>query len=170
MLAINTQKRKEDNNKKKRILVIDDELDILLVLQLVLEQAGFKVSSFENALTALSNFKIGLYDLAILDVKMPQMNGFQLYVKIREIDRSVKVCFITAAAIEEAYYYDGQFTEKKERGERKEENGGQIAGGAQLQCQQKQQQYYHEFNKATFLRKPVSNGDLIREVDRILTS
>jgi CheY-like chemotaxis protein len=168
MLAINTQKRNEDNNKKKRILVIDDELDILLVLQLVLEQAGFKVSSFDNALTALSNFEIGLYDLAILDVKMPQMNGFQLYEKIIEVDRSVKVCFITAAAIEEAYYYDGQFTEKKERKESEEENGRQIS--EQRQSQKQQQQYFREFNKATFLKKPISNGDLIRQVNTILTS
>src|ERR671930_2283744 len=106
MLAINEEKRKEDNNKDKRILVVDDEKDILLTLQLILEQNGFNVSLFDNPLAALSNFKIGLYDLAILDIKMPQMNGFQLYEKIKQIDRSTKVCFITAAASEDRYYYE----------------------------------------------------------------
>jgi CheY-like chemotaxis protein len=158
MLAINTQK--DNNHKKQRILVVDDEQDILLTLQLILEQNGFNVSLFDNPLAALSNFKIGLYDLAILDIKMPQMNGFQLYEKIKQIDRSTKVCFITAAVSEEIYQYD-QFTEKKE--EKEEENVRQISE----QHQSLKQQYFCE---ATFLKKPISNGDLIREVNRILTS
>ena len=90
-------------------MLVDDEQDILLLLQLILEKEGFKVYSFDNPLTALSNFKRGLYDLAILDIKMSQMNGFQLYEEIKKIDRSVKVCFITAAAAatasEEMYQY-----------------------------------------------------------------
>src|ERR671933_309187 len=105
MLSTNTEKKKNNenndnkgNNKKQRVLVVDDEKDILLALQLVLEQNSFNVSLFDNPLAALSSFKIGLYDLAILDIKMPQMNGFQLYEEIKKIDNSVKVCFITAAA------------------------------------------------------------------------
>ena len=158
MLAINTQK--DNNHKKQRILVVDDEQDILLTLQLILEQNSFNVSIFDNPLAALSNFKIGLYDLAILDIKMPQMNGFQLYEKIKQIDISTKVCFITAAVSEEIYHYE-QFTEKKEEGE--EENIGQISE----QHQSRQQQYFRE---ATFLKKPISNEDLLRGVNRILTS
>ena len=116
MLAINVEKRKEDNNKDKRILVVDDEKDILLLLQLILEENGFNVSLFDSPLAALSNFKIGLYDLAILDIRMPQMNGFELHEKIKQIDKSTKICFITAAG-EERYYYD-QFIEKKKREEK----------------------------------------------------
>jgi CheY-like chemotaxis protein len=46
---------------------------------------------------ALSNFNLGLYDLLLLDIRMPKMNGFELYQKIREIDSNVKVCFLTAS-------------------------------------------------------------------------
>jgi DNA-binding response OmpR family regulator len=48
---------------------------------------------------ALSNFKLGLYDLLLLDIKMPKMNGFELHQKIREIDSNVKVCFLTASEL-----------------------------------------------------------------------
>jgi CheY-like chemotaxis protein len=48
---------------------------------------------------ALSNFKIGLYDLLLLDIRMPKMNGFELYQKIREIDSNVKICFLTASEL-----------------------------------------------------------------------
>ena len=170
MLAINAEKRKEDNNKDKRILVVDNEKDILLLLQLILEQNGFNVSLFDSPLAALSNFKIGLYDLAILDIRMPQMNGFELHEKIKQIDKSAKICFITATG-EERYYYD-QFIEKKKReGEEREENERRIGVGEQHQYQHQQhqqEQYFHEFNKATFLKKPISNVDLVREVNRII--
>jgi DNA-binding response OmpR family regulator len=53
-------------------------------------------------LIALQNFNTGLYDLAILDVKMPVMNGFGLYQEIRKFDDKVKICFLTAAS--DVYY------------------------------------------------------------------
>ena len=112
MLVTNIEKEK-NKEEEKRILVVDDEQDTLLLLQLILRQAEFKVYPFDNPLKALSSFERGLYDLAILDVKMPQMNGFQLREKIKKIDRTVKVCFITATANEEMYQYD-EFTEKNE--------------------------------------------------------
>lgn len=86
----------------KRILVVDDEYDISLTMKLVLEESGFEVDSFIDAFEALENFTIGLYDLVILDVKMPTMSGFILYEKIRELDDNVAICFLTAA--EEVYY------------------------------------------------------------------
>jgi CheY-like chemotaxis protein len=48
---------------------------------------------------ALSNFKLGLYDLLLLDIRMPKMNGFELYQKIREINSNVKICFLTASEL-----------------------------------------------------------------------
>ena len=113
MLFANLEKK--DNKEEKRILVVDDEQDILLIFQLILEREGFRVYPFDNPLKALSSFKRGLYDLVILDIKMPKMDGFQLYEEIKKIDRNVKVCFITAAAAaatsEEIYQYQ-EITEK----------------------------------------------------------
>ncbi len=84
------------NSNNKRVLVIDDEPDITLMLKRVLEENGFKVDSFNEPSVVLQNFKPGIYDLLILDIKMPSINGFELYLKLREIDQSVKVCFLTA--------------------------------------------------------------------------
>ena len=84
------------NSNNKRVLVIDDEPDITLMLKKVLEDNGFKVDSFNEPIMVLQNFKSGLYDLLILDIKMPSINGFELYLKLREKDQQVKVCFLTA--------------------------------------------------------------------------
>ena len=86
----------------KRILVVDDEPDVIFTLKIVLEENGFKVDSFTDPLSALENYKeeAGMYDLLILDMKMPQMNGFELYRQIRKIDDKVKVCFLTAGEMD----------------------------------------------------------------------
>ncbi len=91
----------ENKVKKKRICIVDDEADIILLCKLVLEDAGFNVYTFTNSLQALSNFKPNFYDLVILDIKMPNMDGFELCKKINEIDNKTKVCFLTAS---EMYY------------------------------------------------------------------
>jgi PleD family two-component response regulator len=73
----------QQNNKRiKRILLVDDEYDVNLVMKLVLEKNGFKVDSFTVASEALENFTTGLYDLVILDVKMPEMDGFYYMRKL----------------------------------------------------------------------------------------
>ncbi|MGC2570559.1 MAG: response regulator [Candidatus Nitrosopolaris sp.] len=59
--------------------MVDDEYDISLTIKVVLEENGFKVDSFTDASQALENFMTGVYDLVILDVKMPEMDGFSLY-------------------------------------------------------------------------------------------
>jgi two-component system, OmpR family, response regulator ChvI len=82
--------------ERRRILVVDDEMDITLSLKTVLEGDQFEVESFNDPISALNSFKAGLYDLLILDIKMPKMNGFQLYREIKNIDDKVKVCFLTA--------------------------------------------------------------------------
>ncbi|HXS60028.1 MAG TPA: response regulator [Candidatus Sulfopaludibacter sp.] len=86
---------------KKRICFVDDEPDIILLCKIVLEEGGFEVYTFTDSLVALTNFKPGFYDLIILDIKMPNMDGFELYRKIKEKDQNTKVCFLTAS---EMYY------------------------------------------------------------------
>ncbi|HYV52642.1 MAG TPA: response regulator [Candidatus Eisenbacteria bacterium] len=78
-----------------RILVVDDESDICFVLQSVRGWNGFVVDSYDPHI-ALKKFKADLYNLVILDIKMPDLNGFALYREIRRLDRKVKVCFLTA--------------------------------------------------------------------------
>jgi DNA-binding response OmpR family regulator len=92
---INSEKR----NLAPRIMVVDDEADITLQLSVVLEENGFKVDPFNDALLALENFKPDLYDLIILDIKMPKKDGFEVYKEILKIDNRVKVCFLTAGDI-----------------------------------------------------------------------
>ena len=85
--------------KNNRILIVDDENDINLLFKMVLEDNGFKVNTFNDPLIALQNFTAGSYDLLLLDMLMPKMNGFELYRKIRIIDDKVKICFLTASGI-----------------------------------------------------------------------
>ena len=90
-------------------MLVDDEYDITFALSIGLEDNGFVVDTFNNPLLALQSFKEKnekenkeneSYALALLDVKMPGMNGFELYNEIRKIDDKVKVCFITAFDIQ----------------------------------------------------------------------
>ena len=90
-----------EHSMKKRILLVDDEQDITYSFGIALEDKGFVVDTFNDPQEALSNFKAGLYDLLLLDIKMPKMNGFELCQEIEKIDSKAKVCFITAF---EVYY------------------------------------------------------------------
>lgn len=90
---------KDSDTKIKRILLVDDEPDVIYAIKRVLEDIGFIVDSYGDPILALTNFKPGLYDLLLLDIKMPNMNGFDLYEKMRKIDRNAKVCFITASEL-----------------------------------------------------------------------
>ena len=86
----------------KRVLIVDDESDVNLTIKMALEENGFKVDSFTDPLLALENFKgeSGLYDILILDIRMPNMNGFELYREIKKIDNKVKICFLTAGEMD----------------------------------------------------------------------
>jgi CheY-like chemotaxis protein len=79
-----------------RVMIVDDEQDIAKLFAIGLERNGFAVDIFNDPLIALSNYKAGLYDLLLLDIKMPDMNGYELYQKIKDIDDKAQVCFITA--------------------------------------------------------------------------
>jgi DNA-binding response OmpR family regulator len=78
-------------------VVIDDELDICIMLKVVLEQNEFIVDYYYNPIIALDEFKSNFYDLIILDIKMPYINGLQLYREIKKRDINSKICFMTAA-------------------------------------------------------------------------
>jgi DNA-binding response OmpR family regulator len=82
----------------KKILLVDDEPDITYTIQKILEDHGFNVDSFNDPILVLNNYKAYFYDLVILDIKMPNMDGFELYLKIREMDPKVKICFLTVIA------------------------------------------------------------------------
>ena len=84
-------------NSKRRILAVDDDSDITLTVKVGLEASGlFEVHTFNDPEVALSNFKSRLYDLALLDMRMPKMYGHELYDEMKKIDDRLKVCFMTA--------------------------------------------------------------------------
>ena len=82
--------------RPRRILVVDDDPDVISTFKMILEMNGFEVDAYTNPTLALSNFKPNSYGLLLLDVRMPIMNGFELFRKMKSIDNGVEVCFITA--------------------------------------------------------------------------
>jgi DNA-binding response OmpR family regulator len=90
------------DSKEARILIVDDEQDITSILKKGLEKYGYEIDVFNDPLLALSSFRAGLYDLILLDVRMPKMDGFELYQRITQLDSKTKVCFMTAFEV----YYD----------------------------------------------------------------
>ena len=85
------------NNNKKRILFVDDEPDLTSLFKKALESAGFSVNVFNNSADALKDFKSHFYDLVMLDIIMPKVDGFDLYQELRKVDPDVKICFLTAS-------------------------------------------------------------------------
>ena len=81
---------------KGKVLVVDDELDIAQTLRLILESSEFTVDIFTDAKEALRTFRPAYYNLAVIDIRMPGMNGFELYSEIKSIDYKIKVLFLTA--------------------------------------------------------------------------
>ena len=94
----------DKKNDKQKILIVDDEADITTALKMYLELQGFHVDAFTDPVNALAQFKAGFYHLLILDIKMPEMNGFELYKEIKKKDDTVKVFFLTA--LSEMHDYD----------------------------------------------------------------
>jgi two-component system, OmpR family, response regulator ChvI len=89
-----------NNRKMEKILVIDDEPDITFSLKTILEGNRFAyVDTFHDPADVISKYNNQpgtMYDLLIIDILMPRMNGFELYEKIKKIDNNAKVCFISA--------------------------------------------------------------------------
>jgi CheY-like chemotaxis protein len=102
------------SSSQKKIFVVDDEVDITTVFKLGLEEADLQVDVYNDPLLALSDYKPGIYDLLLLDIKMPKMNGFEIYEKIKDLERGYdadnnnkpRLCFITAYEV-----YRNQFNE-----------------------------------------------------------
>ncbi len=94
-------KRNTAKWRRSRIILVDDEPDITFSFNIGLEDYGFAVDAFNDPLLALSSFKVGLYTMAILDIKMPKMNGFELGGKIRKLDDKIKISFMSAFDIPE---------------------------------------------------------------------
>jgi CheY-like chemotaxis protein len=137
---------------RKRILIVNHEDDVSFALKLVLEKEGqvlynkmmncFEVNSFNDSVLALNNFEKGLYDLLIIAVVMPRMNGFELAKEIRKIDDKVKICFLIAGEIPSKVRFDASSSGQEEGGE-----------GRYLD---------------KFIRLPIENKDLIEQIDRIM--
>jgi len=80
----------------KKVLVVDDETDIAEVVKRGLELQGMQVDAFNDPQKALEHFKPNTYEVVVLDIRMPRMNGFQLYREIMKRDDKARVLFITA--------------------------------------------------------------------------
>ena len=90
----------------KRILVVDDDPDITLTFKTALEGNNddnnnriFEVYTYNDPILALSEFKPHFYDLMLIDINMPDLNGFELCERILELDINIKVCFVSAVEI-----------------------------------------------------------------------
>ena len=118
-----------------KILVVDDEPDLTQVSALALEYHGFKVDSFNDPQEALTKYEPGLYDLVILDIKMPKMDGFELYNEIKKKDNNANVCFLTAGEL----YYE-EFRKKE----------------------------YCTIDRNLFLRKPIENEELVKQITKMI--
>ena len=79
-----------------KILIVDDEPDTTFVMKLSLELEGFNVEAFNDPMLALNKFKPGMYDLLILDINMPNLDGLTLWYKLKDMDKKVKGIFLTA--------------------------------------------------------------------------
>jgi DNA-binding response OmpR family regulator len=82
---------------KKKVMVVDCDSDVTYSVRKTLEDTGlFEVDSFNHSAQALSSFASNSYDIVILDIMMREMDGFELYRKIKMHGRKVKVCFLTS--------------------------------------------------------------------------
>ena len=84
-------------------MAVDDEPDITSGIKGCLEDR-FRVDEFNDPLEALASFQKGMYDAVLIDVKMPKMNGFELYKALYAVDQEPLYSFITAFEIRPAEF------------------------------------------------------------------
>jgi CheY-like chemotaxis protein len=118
-----------------RILLVEDDRDHLALFTLILETGGYSVDGFTDPNAALSKFKPNSYDLLVLDYRMPKLNGFELYKRVREMEQETKAILLTAT--HEQIIDDNA-------------------------------KYLQDQRLLKVIRKPVTNEDLLEEVDSIL--
>ena len=121
-------------------MVVDDEPDNSTIFKIALEDSGFEVDAFNSPIVALSAFKPDYYDVLIFDIRMPIMNGYELYEKVKKLDDKVKVCFLTAYGEHYTEEFKARFT------------------------------YTSSFSNIYFIRKPIMLDDLVKKVNEIITS
>jgi DNA-binding response OmpR family regulator len=120
-------------------MIVDDERDVALTLEAILYDNGFEVCSFNDPLVALKTFKANLYNLVVLDVMMPKMDGLKLYQEIKKIEDSIKVLFLTA--LTELAIYGDYESEKM---------------------------ILPNLHELCFVAKPINNSDLIQRVNAVI--
>ena len=86
----------EEKRVSKVVLIVDDDPDMTSIFSLGLQDEGFEVYTFNDSLEVLSHFRPNFYDLMLIDINMPKMNGIDLSKQLLELDLNVKICFITA--------------------------------------------------------------------------
>ena len=88
----------------KRILIVDDNADVTTTFKVAIEDNGSDANNIEvytanDPIVTLSEFKPNFYDLLLVDINMPYMNGFELCEKILAIDNNVRICFMSTVEI-----------------------------------------------------------------------
>ena len=86
----------KDTQMRQTIALVDDDRNILTSVSMTLEQEGFQVRTYTDGESALQGLNARPVDLAVLDIKMPNLNGFRLFREMRKLDSKPNVCFITA--------------------------------------------------------------------------
>ena len=89
---------------------MDDEPDLTSLFKQVLESAGFSVTVFNNSADALKVFRPRYYDLVMLDIVMPKVDGFDLYKELRKVDPDVKVQKQTLDIFNRSHSYDRDYS------------------------------------------------------------
>jgi DNA-binding response OmpR family regulator len=122
----------------KKILLVDNEADITFALKNALEHYGFSIDSFNDSMLSLNSYKCNFYDLIILDIKMPNMDGFELFNKIKEKDPKVKICFLTASEL----FYEEYRKKRYVLGEK--------------------------LGEEYFIQKPIKTDDLVQKINALI--
>ena len=85
-----------NTERPRKILLVDDDADVVSTFRMILEMNNFEVDAYTSSVSALSSFKPNEFGLLILDIRMPIINGFELFKKMKSIDNRIEACFITA--------------------------------------------------------------------------